>query len=133
MARNQREAVGGFIEVFGLGLGAAAYCGVGAGFRAGTASESIRGAARKDRTPCLSLGAGDLGATKNIVNHFKDRAGLKQSYGKQLIANIQWRQECAIRVGLGSKLPVKTQMPLVDKSGQVFAIAESDVVSYKSM
>src|SRR5580658_4244369 len=27
MARNQREAVGGFLEVLGLGLGAAAYCG----------------------------------------------------------------------------------------------------------
>ena len=80
MARNQPEAVGGFLEVLGLGLGAAAYCGVGRGFRAGTASESIRGAARKNRAPCLSRGAGSIGAAKGIVNRFKDRSGLKQSY-----------------------------------------------------
>jgi hypothetical protein len=79
MARNQREAVGGFLEVLGLGLGAAAHCGVGTGFRAGTASESIRGVARKNRAPYLSHGAGRIGAAKGIVNRFKDRAGLKQS------------------------------------------------------
>src|SRR5258708_8013835 len=64
MARNQPEAVGGFLEVLGLGLGAAAYCGVGTGFREGTASESIRGAARKNRAPCLSLGTSGIGAAK---------------------------------------------------------------------
>ena len=68
MARDQREAVGGFLEVLGLGLGAAAHCGVGTGFRAGTASESIRGAARKNRAPYLSHGAGRVGAAKGIVN-----------------------------------------------------------------
>src|SRR6266478_4420702 len=47
MARNQPEAVGGFLEVLGLGLGAAAYRGVGRGFRAGAASQSIHGSARK--------------------------------------------------------------------------------------
>src|SRR5258708_37810138 len=64
MARNQPEAVGGFLEVLGLGLGAAAYCGVGTRFREGTAPESIRGAARKNRAPCLSLGASGIGAAK---------------------------------------------------------------------
>jgi len=64
MARNQPEAVGGFFKVLGLGLGAAAYCGVGTGFREGTASESIRGAARKNRAPRLSLGASGIGAAK---------------------------------------------------------------------
>src|SRR6267154_2349298 len=64
MARNQPEAVGGFLEVLGLGLGAAAYCGVGTGFREGTASESVRGAARKNRAPCLSLGTSGIGAAK---------------------------------------------------------------------
>src|SRR5258708_27831936 len=64
MARNQPEDVGGCLEVLGLGLGAAAYCGVGTRFREGTASESVRGAARKNRAPCLSLGTSGIGAAK---------------------------------------------------------------------
>jgi hypothetical protein len=44
------------LEIFGLGLGAAAYRGVGVGFRARTASESIRGADRKN--PQLPYHAG---------------------------------------------------------------------------
>jgi integrase len=56
----------------------------------------------------------------------RDMAG---RYGKQLLGNIQWRQECAARVGLGFTLPGKTQEPLMDKSGQVFAVEELEVVS----
>src|SRR6202162_5119468 len=67
MARNQPAAVGGFLEVLGLGLGAAAYCGVGRGFQAGAAPESIRGAARKNHAPCLSPGAGDIGAPEGVA------------------------------------------------------------------
>src|ERR1700730_1264988 len=66
MAGNPPEAVGGFFEVLGLGLGAAAYHGFGRGFRAGTAPESICCTARKNRAPCLSLGAGDFGAAKGL-------------------------------------------------------------------
>jgi hypothetical protein len=36
-------------------------------FEAGTASESIRGAARKNRPPCVSRGAGGIGAVKCIA------------------------------------------------------------------
>jgi integrase len=40
-------------------------------------------------------------------------------YGKQLLDNVQWRQECAAKVGLGFALPEEENEPLLDKSGQV--------------
>ena len=67
LARNQPEALGGFREVLRLRLGAAAHCGVGTGFRARTAPESIRGAARKNRSPCLSLRASSIGAANTAA------------------------------------------------------------------
>src|SRR5260370_41598891 len=83
MAGNPPEAVGGFFEVLGLGLGAAAYRGFGRGFRAGTAPESICCTARKNRAPCLSLGAGDFGAAKGLGPCCKNRARLQQSDANQ--------------------------------------------------
>src|SRR6266403_1590315 len=68
VARDQPEAVGRLFAVLGIGLDGAAHCGVGRGFRAGTASESIHGAARKNGAPRLSRGSGDLGAAKSIVS-----------------------------------------------------------------
>jgi hypothetical protein len=41
-------------------------------------------------------------------------------YGKQLLDNVRWRQECAAKVGLGFTLPQEPNKPLLDKSGQVF-------------
>jgi len=41
-------------------------------------------------------------------------------YGKQLLDNVQWRQDCAAKVGLGFTLPTEEEQPLIDKSGQVF-------------
>jgi hypothetical protein len=41
-------------------------------------------------------------------------------YGKQLLDNVRWRQECAAKVGLGFMLPEDQSKPLLDKSGQVF-------------
>jgi hypothetical protein len=41
-------------------------------------------------------------------------------YGKQLLDNVQWRQDCAAKVGLGFTLPIEEGQPLMDKSGQVF-------------
>jgi len=41
-------------------------------------------------------------------------------YGKQLLDNVQWRQDCAAKVGLGFTLPAEEEQPLMDKSGQVF-------------
>src|SRR5258708_2588788 len=109
MARNQPEAVGWVLEVLGLGLGAAAYRGIGRGFRAGAASKSIHGSAWKNRAPCLSRGAGDLGAAKDRVNRFGIRiARFRQSLkwirnGSEGISEIKFdgrtesRQEAARR------------------------------------
>jgi hypothetical protein len=33
--------------------------------------------------------------------------------------NVQWRQACAAKVGLGFTLPTPEELPLMDKSGQV--------------
>ena len=41
-------------------------------------------------------------------------------YGRQLLDNVQWRQDCAAKVGLGFTLPTEEEQPLMDKSGQVF-------------
>src|SRR5260370_29157156 len=60
----------GISKFSAAGLGAAAYRGVGRGFRAGAASKSIHGSAWKNRAPCLSRGAGHLGAAKDRVNCF---------------------------------------------------------------
>lgn len=49
-------------------------------------------------------------------------------YGKQLLGNIQWRQECASKVGLGFTLPSDLREPLLDKSGQVFKMQELEAV-----
>jgi hypothetical protein len=40
-------------------------------------------------------------------------------YGKQLLDNVQWRRDCAAKVGLGLTLLTEEEQPLVDKSGQV--------------
>jgi hypothetical protein len=40
-------------------------------------------------------------------------------YGKQLLDNLKWRQDCAAKVGLGFTLPTVEEQPLMDKSGQV--------------
>src|ERR1700730_8944974 len=40
-------------------------------------------------------------------------------YGKQLLDNIQWRRDCAAKVGLGFTVPAEEEQPLMDKSGQV--------------
>jgi hypothetical protein len=50
-------------------------------------------------------------------------------YGKQLLDNVQWRQECAAKVGLGFALPAITQQPMIDKSGQVLRVEEQVAVA----
>lgn len=40
-------------------------------------------------------------------------------YGKQLLDNVHWRQDCAAKVGFGFTLPTLEEQPLMDKSGQV--------------
>jgi hypothetical protein len=50
-------------------------------------------------------------------------------YGKQLLDNVQWRKECAAKVGLGFVLPTNEQEPMIDKSGQVLPVEEQDAVA----
>ena len=50
-------------------------------------------------------------------------------YGKQLLANIRWRQECAATIGLGFTLPANSQESVMDKFGQVFGAEEPEAVS----
>jgi len=49
-------------------------------------------------------------------------------YGKQLLDNVQWRQECAANVGLGFTLE-EPNNSLLDKSGQVFEVEIAEAVS----
>jgi len=50
-------------------------------------------------------------------------------YGKQLLDNVQWRRDCAAKVGLGFALPTEEEQPLVDKSGQVLKDERRDVIA----
>jgi hypothetical protein len=50
-------------------------------------------------------------------------------YGKQLLDNVQWRRDCAAKVGLGFTLPTKEEHPLVDESGQVLKDERQEVVA----
>jgi hypothetical protein len=49
-------------------------------------------------------------------------------YGKRLLDHMQWRQECAAKVGLGFTLPKESNEPLLDKSGQVFSVETEGAV-----
>ncbi len=49
-------------------------------------------------------------------------------YGKQLLDNVQWRQECAANVGLAFTLE-EPNNSLLDKSGQVFEVEIAEAVS----
>jgi hypothetical protein len=50
-------------------------------------------------------------------------------YGKQLLDNVRWRQECAANAGLGFTLPERENEPLLDKSGQVFEREKQEAVA----
>ncbi len=50
-------------------------------------------------------------------------------YGKQLLDNVPWQQECAAKVGLGFALPEVENEPLLDKSGQVFEREKQEAVA----
>ena len=36
------------------------------------------------------------------------------------VDNVQWRRDCAAKIGLGFTLPAEEEQPLMDKSGEVF-------------
>jgi hypothetical protein len=50
-------------------------------------------------------------------------------YGKQLLANIPWRQECAATNGLAFILLANSQETVMNKFGQVFGVEELEAVS----
>jgi hypothetical protein len=56
-----------------------------------------------------------------LIDYWMGHANGEMSgcYGKQLLDNVQWRRECAAKVGLGFTLPTEEEQPLLDKSGQV--------------
>ena len=66
-----------------------------------------------------------------LIDYWMGHANGEMSgrYGKQLLDNIQWRRECATKVGLGFVLPTKQEQPLIDKSGQVLRVEEQDAVA----
>ena len=49
--------------------------------------------------------------------------------GKQLLDNVQWRQECAAKVGLGFVLLTNKQQAMIDKSGQVLRVEDQEAVA----
>jgi hypothetical protein len=48
---------------------------------------------------------------------------------RQLLDNVQWRRDCATKVGLGFALPTEEDQPLMDKSGQVLRVEEQEAVA----
>jgi len=54
---------------------------------------------------------------------------MSRRYGKQLLDNIQWRRDCAAKVGLGFTLPTEEEQPLMDKSGQVSKTERQEAVA----
>jgi hypothetical protein len=62
----------------------------------------------------------------NLMGHANGE--MARRYGKQLLDNVRWRQECAAKVGLGFMLPEDQNNPLLDKSGQVFEVEIAETV-----
>jgi hypothetical protein len=51
-------------------------------------------------------------------------------YGKQLLENVVWRQECAAKVGLGFTLFVPSeQSQIVGQVGQVVRVAQQQAIA----
>jgi hypothetical protein len=46
-------------------------------------------------------------------------------YGKKLLVNIRWKQECAATIGLGCALPASMQESVMDKSRQFLGAEET--------
>ena len=64
----------------------------------------------------------------SVIRHRHANGEMSGRYGKQLLDNVQWRQECAAKVGLGFVLPTNKQ-PMIDKSGQVLRVEEHEAVA----
>ena len=66
-----------------------------------------------------------------LIDYWMGHANGEMSgrYGKQLLDNVQWRRECAAKVGLGFALPKEKEQPLMDKSGQVLKDEEQEAAA----
>jgi integrase len=66
-----------------------------------------------------------------LINFWMGHANGEMSgrYGKQLLANTRWRQECAATIGLGFTVPANAQESVMDRFGQVFDAEELEAVS----
>jgi hypothetical protein len=65
------------------------------------------------------------------IDFWMGRANREMSgrYGRQLLDNVQWRRDCAAKVGLGLALPTEEEQPLMDKSGQVLKDERQEAVA----
>lgn len=71
-----------------------------------------------------------------LIDYWMGHANGEMSgrYGKQLLENVVWRQECAARVGLGFTLSVPKEQPqivgqVVGQVGQVLRVAEHQAIA----
>jgi hypothetical protein len=71
-----------------------------------------------------------------LIDYWMGHANGEMSgrYGKQLLENVMWRQECAARVGLGFTLSIPKEQPhivgqVVGQVGQVLSTAEHEAIA----
>lgn len=67
-----------------------------------------------------------------LIDYWMGHANGEMSgrYGKQLLENVVWRQECAAKVGLGFSLSALTEQPqVVGQVGQVLRVAEHAAIA----
>ena len=66
-----------------------------------------------------------------LIDYWMGHANGEMSgrYGKQLLGNVRWRQECAAKVGLGFTLPENPLLDKFDEFGQVFEAKAEEAVS----
>jgi hypothetical protein len=92
---------------------------------------SARNIMRDSLHPILkAMGRGSAGF--HIFRRFREshaNGEMAGRYGKRLLDNVRWRQECAAKVGLGFMLPQDRSKPLLDKSGQVFEVEIAEAVA----
>ena len=66
-----------------------------------------------------------------LIDYWMGHANGEMSgrYGKQLLDNVQWRKQCAAKVGLDFVLPTSKRQPMIDKLGQVLRVEEQEAVA----
>jgi hypothetical protein len=68
-----------------------------------------------------------------LIDYWMGHANGEMSgrYGKQLLKNVMWRQECATKVGLGFTLSITKEQPHIvgQVVGQVLSTAEHEAIA----